>query len=126
LLVIGVRQQKELKDMVATLFMYNIATGEQLWVNDNLFKPDAPTTKGFFAKLQAMGQQLGNLQKLTSEPMEIDDQYLIITHPSYVIKLKSATGELVWKSQIKPAKVAKVLFSPFRKGVIYRGYGSGV
>ncbi|HET6999943.1 MAG TPA: PQQ-binding-like beta-propeller repeat protein [Puia sp.] len=131
LLVIGVRQQKELKDMVATLFMYNIATGEQLWVNDNLFKPEAPTTKGFFAKLQAMGQQLGNLQKLTSDPMEFDDQYLIITHPSYVIKLKSATGELVWKSQIKPAKVAKVLFSPFRKGVIYVGteveseFGSG-
>jgi len=95
LLIIGVKQGKDLKDVVATLFMYNISSGEQLWVNDNLFKPDAPTSKGLLGKLQAMGQQLGNLQKLTSEPLEIDDQSVIITHPGYVIKLKTATGELV-------------------------------
>jgi outer membrane protein assembly factor BamB len=121
LLVIGVKQGVDLKDVVATLFMYNITSGEQLWVNDNLFKPDAPTSKGFLGKLQAMGQQLGNLQKLTSDPLEVDDQNVIITHPSYVIKLKSATGELVWKSKIQPSKAAKVLFSPFKKGVIYVG-----
>lgn len=121
LLVIGVKQHQELKDMVATLFMYDISTGKQLWINDNLFKPDAPTSKGFLGKLQSMGQQLGNLQKLTSEPLEIDDQHVMITHPSYVMKIKSATGELVWKNQIQPAKVAKILFSPFKKGVVYVG-----
>src|SRR5882762_1362710 len=121
LLIIGVKQHQELKDMVATLFMYDISTGKQLWVNDNLFKPDAPAAKGFLGKLQTMGQQLGNLQKLTSEPLEADDQSVIITHPGYVMKLKSATGELVWKNQIQTAKVARILFSPFKKGVIYVG-----
>src|SRR5258706_15529101 len=121
LLIIGVKQHQELKDMVATLFMYDISTGKQLWVNDNLFKPDVPASKGFLGKLQAMGQQLGNLQKLTSEPLEVDDQYVMITHPSYVMKLKSATGELVWRNQIQPAKVAKIFSSPFKKGVIYVG-----
>jgi outer membrane protein assembly factor BamB len=121
LLIIGVKQGTELKDLMATLFMYNISSGERLWVNDDLFKPDAPTTKGVLGKLQAMGQQLGNLQKLTSEPLEVDNQHVIITHPSYVMKLKSATGELVWKSPVQASKLAKVLSSPYKKGVIYVG-----
>lgn len=112
LLVIGVKQHTELKDMVATLFMYDIATGKQLWVNGDLFKPDAPAAKGFLGKLQALGQQMGNLAKLTSEPLEIDDQHVIVTHPAYVMKLKSATGELVWKNPIQTSKVAKVLSKP--------------
>src|SRR5258708_39733300 len=70
LLIIGVKQHQELKDMVATLFMYDISTGKQLWVNDNLFKPDAPAAKGFLGKLQTMGHQLGNLHKLTIEPLQ--------------------------------------------------------
>src|SRR5260221_24183 len=36
LLVIGVKQHQELKDMVATLFMYDISTGKQLWVRVHL------------------------------------------------------------------------------------------
>jgi outer membrane protein assembly factor BamB len=120
LLIIGVKG-KELKDMVATLFMYDIVSGKQLWINDNLFKPDAPTSKGVLGKLQAMGQQFGNLQKLTSEPLEVDPQHVIITHPSYVIKLKSATGELVWKSPVQASRAAKLLSTPYKKGVIYVG-----
>jgi outer membrane protein assembly factor BamB len=121
LLIIGVKQGAELKDMVATLFMYNITSGERLWVNDNLFRPDAPSAKGVLGKLQAMGQQLGNLQKLTSDPLEVDNQHVIITHPSYVIKLKSATGEAVWKSPIQTSRLARVFSSPFKKDVIFIG-----
>lgn len=119
LLVIGVKQHQELKDMVATLFMYDILSGKQLWVNDNLFKPEAPSAKGLLGKLQSMGQQLGNLQKLTSEPLELDNQHVIITHPGYVMKLKSSTGDLVWKNKIDPSTKAKVLFSPYKKEVTF-------
>jgi outer membrane protein assembly factor BamB len=121
LLVMGVKQGGELKDLVATIFMYDIQSGKQLWMNDQLFKPDAPAQKGFLGQLQALGQQLGGLQKLTSEPFEIDDQHVIITHPSYVIKLKSATGEPVWKSAVKPSLKANVILSPYRPGVVFVG-----
>ncbi|MBI1767251.1 MAG: PQQ-binding-like beta-propeller repeat protein [Bacteroidetes bacterium] len=119
LLIIGVKQGQDLKNIVATLFMYDIQSGKQLWINEDLFKPEATTTKGFLGKLQALGQQFGNLQKLTSEPLEVDAQNVVITHPSYVMKLKSETGELVWKNKITTSKNAAILFSPFKKNVTF-------
>lgn len=119
LLVIGVKQKTELKDMVATLFMYDITSGKQLWVNDALFKPEATSGKGLLGKLQALGEQFGNLQKLTGEPLEVDDQHVVITHPGYVMKLKSATGELVWKNKIETSTKAKVMFSSYKKNVTF-------
>ena len=117
LLVIGARP----KTLAASLFMYDIASGKQLWANDDLFKADQPATKGLLGKLQAMGQQLSNLQSLTSEPVEFQDQTMVITHPNYVIRLNSADGKVVWKNSIQPSKRAQVYLSPYKKGVVYIG-----
>ena len=119
LLVMGVKQGVELKDMFATIFMYDIQDGKQLWKNDELFKPEATGQKGFLGKLQALGQQLGGLQKLTSEPMEFDGQHVLITHPGFIVKLKSSTGELVWKTPLNPSKQARILFSPYKKDALF-------
>jgi outer membrane protein assembly factor BamB len=115
LLVIGVRQ----KTLSASLFMYDIASGKQLWANDDLFKADQPAQKGFLGKLQAMGQQLGNLQSLTSEPVELEDQTMIITHPNYAIRLNSLDGKVLWKNPLTASTRGRVHFSPYKKGVVY-------
>jgi outer membrane protein assembly factor BamB len=117
LLVIGVRPNT----LAASLFMYDIVSGKQLWANDDLFKADQPATKGFLGKLQAMGQQLSNLQSLTSEPVEMPDQTMIITHPNYVIRINSADGKVVWKNGITPSTDGQVYFSPYKKGIVYVG-----
>src|SRR5687768_14838272 len=90
LLVIGAKPNT----LAASLFMYDITSGKQLWANDDLFKVDQANAKGFLGKLQAMGQQLSNLQSLTSEPVELPDQSMIITHPNYVIRINSADGKV--------------------------------
>ncbi|MBT1696325.1 PQQ-binding-like beta-propeller repeat protein [Fulvivirgaceae bacterium PWU4] len=117
LLVIGVRPNT----LSASLFMYEIASGKQLWANDDLFKADQAGGKGLLGKLQAMGQQLSNLQSLTSEPVELQDQSMIITHPNYVIRLNSGDGKVLWKNSIQPSKRGQVYFSPFKKNVVYIG-----
>src|SRR5688572_18191818 len=68
LLVMGVKQGVDLKNMTATIFMYDIQSGAQLWMNDKLFVPEAPKGKGFLGQLQTLGNQMAGLQKLTSEP----------------------------------------------------------
>ena len=115
LLVIGVRP----KTLAASLFMYDIASGKQLWANDDLFKADEPAQKGLLGKLQVMGQQLGNLQSLTSEPLELQDQTMIITHPNYAIRLNSLDGKVVWKNALTPSKRGRVYFSPYKKDVVF-------
>lgn len=117
LLVIGAKPNT----LAASLFMYDIVSGKQLWTNDEMFKADAGNTKGFLGKLQAMGQQLSNLQSLNSEPLELQDQSIIITHPNYVIRLNTTDGKVIWKNSIQPSKRAEVHFSPYKKGVVYVG-----
>lgn len=117
LLVIGVRPQT----LAASLFMYDIANGQQLWSNDEMFKVDAGSAKGFLGKLQAMGQQLSNIQSLTSEPLELDDETIIITHPNYVIRVHSKDGKVIWKNSIQPSTAASIVFSPYREGVVFVG-----
>jgi outer membrane protein assembly factor BamB len=119
LLIMGAKQGVELKDLTATLFMYDIQSGKQLWVNDQLFRAEASKTKGLLGQLQTMGNQLGGLQKLTSEPVETEGKFVIITHPSYAMKLNSATGDLVWKNVLVPSIKAKILFSPYKKDVTF-------
>ena len=119
LLIIGARQGTG--TLAASLFMYDIASGKQLWVNDDLFKSDAAAAKGFLGKLQAMGQQLSNLQSLTSEPVELNDQTIIITHPNYVIKLNTADGKVLWKNAIQPSQDGQIYFSPYKKDVVFVG-----
>lgn len=116
LLVIGMRP----KNLVASLFMYDIATGQQVWANDELFKAES-TGKGLLGKLQKMGDELSSLQALTSEPLELDQNSLLLTHPNYVIRINSANGEVTWKNKIEPSKHAQIHFSPYRKGIVYVG-----
>ena len=117
LLVIGVKP----KTLSASLFMYDIASGKQLWSNDEMFKAEEGSAKGFLGKLQAMGQQLSNLQSLTSEPLEMEDGSIIITHPNYVIRVQTADGRVIWKNSIQPSVRAELHFSPYRKGVVFVG-----
>ena len=117
LLVIGVRP----KTLAASLFMYDIMSGQQLWSNDEMFKADGAAAKGFLGKLQAMGQQMSNLQSLTSEPLELGDQTIIITHPNYVIRVHTADGKVIWKNAIQPSVRAEIVFSTHRKGVVFVG-----
>lgn len=116
LLVIGMRP----KNMVASVFMYDIATGQQLWANDELFKTEG-TGKGLLAKLQSMSAELSSLQALTSEPVEIDAENIILTHPNYVMRINSATGKVVWKNSIQASRYAQVYFSSYKKGAVYVG-----
>ena len=117
LLVIGVKP----KTLSASLFMYDIISGQQLWSNDEMFKADTEGAKGFLGKLQAMGQQLSNLQSLTSEPLELDDESIIITHPNYVIRVHTANGKVIWKNSIQPSIRAEIVFSSFRQGAVFVG-----
>ncbi|HEY5825385.1 MAG TPA: hypothetical protein VIT44_13515 [Cyclobacteriaceae bacterium] len=119
LLVMGVKQGSDLKDLIATVYMYDIQSGKQLWVNDQLFRAEAPKGKGVLGKLQTMGSQLGGIQKLTSEPVETEGKFVTITHPSYAMKLNSATGDLVWKNALMASQKAKILFSPYQKDVTF-------
>jgi outer membrane protein assembly factor BamB len=117
LLVIGMRP----KNLIASLFMYDIASGQQVWANDDLFKADKPEGKGLLGKLQKMGQELSSLQALTSEPYEVDANSILLTHPNYVFRINSATGQVMWKNTIQPSKHGHVYFSPHKPGVVYVG-----
>ena len=117
LLIIGARPQT----FVASLFMYDISTGQQLWANDDLFKVEKSETKGFLGKLQSMGEEIKSLRALTSEPLELDKDDLILTHPDYVIRLNSSNGKVIWKNRIESSQQAQVHFSSHRKGVVYIG-----
>jgi hypothetical protein len=116
LLIIGMRP----KNLVASLLMYDIVSGKQLWTNDEVFKAES-TGKGLLGKLQTMGAELSSLQALTSEPTELDADNILVTHPNYVLKLNAATGNVVWKNSIQPSKRAGVYFSPQKKGIVYVG-----
>ena len=116
LLVIGVRPST----LVASLFMYDIATGKQVWANDELFKTES-AGKGMLAKLQKLGDEMSSLQALTSEPYELDDNSLLLTHPNYVIRVNSSTGDVAWKNKIEASKHGKVVFSPYKKGIVFIG-----
>ncbi|NJM26843.1 MAG: PQQ-binding-like beta-propeller repeat protein [Bacteroidia bacterium] len=114
LLVVGVKPG----ELVATLFMFDITTGKQLWSNGELLRV-AATGKGFLGKLQAGLATLGNLQSLTSEPVELADESMIITHPNYAMRINTVDGALMWKNDLQPSRVARILFSSHKKDVVY-------
>jgi outer membrane protein assembly factor BamB len=116
LLVIGMRP----KNLVASLFMYDIQTGQQLWANDELFKTDTEA-KGFLGKLQKLGDEMSSLQPLLSDPYELDESTLLLTHPNYFIRINSLNGQVAWKNKIEPSKHGRVYFSPYKTGIVYLG-----
>jgi outer membrane protein assembly factor BamB len=109
-------------NLAATLFMYDIRSGRLLWSNDELFKV-AAEGKGFLAKLQAGMQSLSNLQGLIAEPVEVDDESMLVTHPGYFMRINTATGKVIWKNSIERAIEGRVLFSPYRENVVYLATG---
>lgn len=118
LLVVGVKKEGKL---VASLLMYDIESGKQLWANDDLFVSSGGGGKGLLGKLQAFSETVGNIQSLTAEPYELDADRMIITHPNFVINLKSSTGEVIWKNSIEPSKKAQIIFSPYKKNIVFVG-----
>jgi hypothetical protein len=67
-----------------------------VWANDDLFKSESGG-KGLLGKLQKLGDELGSLQALTSEPYELDQNSLLLTHPNYVVRINSSNGRLFGK-----------------------------
>jgi len=116
LLVIGMRP----KNLVASLFMYDISSGKQVWANDDLFKAEKAGS-GLMGKLQAMGEEMGSLQALTSEPYELNESSLLLTHPNFVMRINSSNGQVTWKNKIQPSKHGQVYFSPYKKDIVYVG-----
>lgn len=114
LLVVGAAKG----NLSATLFMYDIVSGDALWSNDELFKVESAGT-GFLAKLQAGVKTMANLQGLIAEPIETDDESMIIAHPAYFMKINTLTGKVIWKNAIERATKGRVMSSPHRPGVVY-------
>lgn len=112
LLVIGMRP----KNLVASLFMYDIATGQQVWANDELFKAES-TGKGLLGKLQKMGDELSSLQALTSEPLELDQNSLLLTHPNYVMRINHPTVRLPGKIRLSHQSMRRFIFHPIERGL---------
>lgn len=118
LLIIGAARG----NLAATLFMYDIRSGQLLWKNDELFKVTSEG-KGFLAKLQAGVQSLSNLQALIAEPLEVDNESMLVAHPGYFMRINTATGDVIWKNSIERAIEGRVLFSPYRENVVYLATG---
>ena len=116
LLVVGAKA----KEMYASLFMYDIASGKLLWANTELFKADK-NAKGFFNKLQAVTDNINSLQPLATDPFELDAENILIVHPTCALRINSTTGEVIWKNSLQTAVRAKLLFSPYKKDVIFVG-----
>ncbi len=115
-LVVGVQPGK----FSAKLLMYDMESGAKLWENEEIFKGD--TGKGgVLGRVAGAVQSMMNMQSLTSEPLEIDIEHVLITHPNYVIKLKSADGTTVWRTKIEESSRAELIFSSVKPNVVFVG-----
>lgn len=119
LVVIGARPNT----MLASLFMYDIATGSQVWANDDLFKVEsAQNGKGLLGSLQQLAGTMASLQGLAAEPFELDKENMIIVHPKVVMKINSTTGKVLWKNPLMPsASRAGVYYSPTMANTVFLG-----
>ncbi len=115
-LVIGVEPGK----FSAKLLMYDMATGNELWENTEIFK-GGQGKGGLMGKVAGAVQGVLNMQSLTSDPVEVDDEHIIITHPNYVIKLKVSDGSVVWRTKIEESSNARLVFVDSQPGVVFVG-----
>jgi outer membrane protein assembly factor BamB len=115
-LVVGVEPGK----LSAKLLMYSLATGEKLWSNEDIFKAETGG-KGVLGKMAAAVKTVLNMQGLIAPPLELDDQSVLIVHPSYVIRLKSTDGAITWKSTIEESVNASIVFSPYQTNSVFVG-----
>ncbi len=116
-LVVGVQPGK----FSAKLLMYSLETGEKLWANEDIFKAESGGKGGLLGKMAAAVKTVTNMQALITPPLELDDQSVLIVHPSYVIRLKSADGAITWKSTIDESVNASVVFSPYQPNSVFVG-----
>ncbi|MBX2966516.1 MAG: PQQ-binding-like beta-propeller repeat protein [Cyclobacteriaceae bacterium] len=115
-MVVGVEPGK----FSAKLLMYDMETGNKLWENDEIFK-GSQGKGGLMGKMAGAIQSVMNMSSLTSDPVEIDKENIIITHPSYVIKLKSADGSTVWCAKINESTSARLLFTDTKPNIVFVG-----
>lgn len=120
LLVVGTKKG----ELSLTLLMYDVNTGEQLWMNEDLFKVQKSTEgkSGFGAlmtNLESMAATLGNIAGLTADPLEIDAETLLLAHPNYIISLKARTGEANWKTPVSSSTRAELAIIDSDPDVVY-------
>jgi outer membrane protein assembly factor BamB len=115
LLVVGAEPGK----FFAKLYMYDMQSGLKLWVNEELFKGNAGGKGGLLGKMASAVEGMVNMQSLTSEPIEADEEHIYITHPNYVIKLKANDGTAVWRSKIEESTRAQLVYTRNKPDVIY-------
>ncbi len=120
LLIIGTKKG----ELSATLLMYDVNTGEQLWVNEKLFV-EQKSTEGksgfgaFMTNLESAALTMGNIAGLTAEPLEINEETLLIAHPNYIISLNANTGEENWKTSISPSTRAELAIVETNPDIVY-------
>ncbi len=117
LLVVGVKPGQ----FFATLLMYSLESGAMLWRNAEIFKASSGDKGGILGKMAATVKSALDMQSLIAFPVEIDEQSLIIIHPSYAIRLGSKDGKQIWRSGIDESVQASVTYSPFQPGQIFVG-----
>ncbi len=121
LLIVGTKKG----DMVLTLLLYDINTGEQLWVNEDLFRVEKKSTEGqgkfgaFLSTLEASAEEMGNIAGLTAEPLEIDKENFLIAHPRYIISLNALTGKANWKTPIETSALAELAIVEVTPEIVY-------
>ena len=120
LLVVGLKGGS----MSASLFMYNIENGEKVWDNDELFRLEVETgiKGGFGAFANKLASEVGsaaNAAGLTAEPVELDENSLLVLHPNFVYRITSKDGQLTWKHPIASSNVSEVYFYEKTPEVIY-------
>ncbi len=116
-LVVGVKPG----EFSARLLMYDLNTGNMLWKNEDIFKASAGGKGGMLGKMAAAVKTVINMQALIAPPIELDNESLAIVHPGYIIRLKSADGQVVWKTAIDESVTATVTQTPYQPDNLFVG-----
>ena len=120
LLVVAIKNE----NTSASLLMYDIESASKVWDNDELFKIEVETgIKGNFgAFANALASQMGssmNARGLTSEPVELDENTLLLVHPNFVYSVSSHNGQLNWKQPIESSTLSAVYFKEDSPDVVF-------
>jgi outer membrane protein assembly factor BamB len=120
LLVVGTKKG----ELSLTLLMYDVNTGNQLWMNEDLFKVQKSTEGksglgAFMTNLESAVATMGNVAGLTADPLEIDNETLILAHPNYIVSLNGQTGAANWMTPINPSTRAELAVVDSDPGVVF-------
>ncbi|MBN2522925.1 MAG: PQQ-binding-like beta-propeller repeat protein [Bacteroidales bacterium] len=120
LLIVGTKKG----ELSLTLLMYDVNTGELLWMNEDLFKVQKSTEGksgfgAFMANLESTAATMGNISGLTADPLEMDNETLLLAHPNYIISLNAQSGTANWKTPIESSTRAELAIVDSNPGVVY-------